>query len=211
LSFAIESGLLELADPETSARVYMLNSGSICEVVDIVDGIEVTCIDNGMPVVLLRAKDLKRTAYESREDLNKDEELKAKLESIRLQAGLMMNLRDVSGKVALKIFLIAEPLEDWLIYARTFILYVCHAVIGVLGAVSVTTVCVIPETIADSLAVLPEKGNSYSVEHPSGEFSVNLEVDYSGPQPNVHKAGLLRTARLLSKDEVFISAGVRDG
>ncbi|MDP6772174.1 MAG: PrpF domain-containing protein, partial [Anaerolineales bacterium] len=166
--FAIESGLLDTADPETSARVYMLNSGSICEVVvqtpngqldyagdtkidgvpgtaapvlcnymniagstcgalfpsgnlvDVIDGIEVTCIDNGMPVVLLRARDLERSGYESREELNNDSELKTKLESIRLQAGTIMNLGDVSGKVVPKLSLIAKPNDGGLIHTRTF-------------------------------------------------------------------------------------------
>ncbi|MBF8269690.1 MAG: 4-oxalomesaconate tautomerase, partial [Gammaproteobacteria bacterium] len=165
-----------------SASGALLPTGRL---IDMVDGIAVTCIDNGMPVVLLRAADLGRTGYEPRDALNKDEELKRKLEHIRLQVGPLMQLGDVSGKVVPKMTLIAAPVTGGMIHTRTFIPHTCHAAIGVLGAVSVATACVIPGTVADGLRVLPERGNGYSVEHPSGEFSVTLEIDYSGPLPDV--------------------------
>lgn len=254
--FAIESGMLGAQDSHTSARVYMVNSGSICEVIvqtprgkmeyagdarvdgvpgtaapvicnymdtagsacgallptgnliDLIDGVQLTCIDNGMPVVVLRAADLGRTGYESRDELNSDEELKGRLEHIRLQLGPKMNLGEVSGKVVPKMSLIAPAIAGGVIHTRTFIPHVCHAAIGVLGAVSVATACVIPGTVAQGMAVLPEGDNVFSVEHPTGEFSITLEVDYSGPQPEVRKAGLLRTARLLSRGEVLIPAGI---
>ena len=257
--FAIECGMLSADEPTTEARVYMINSGSICEVIvqtpdgrveyagdakvdgvpgtaapvicnymdtagsasgslfptgnltDDIDGIKITCIDNGMPVVLLRAGDLDRTGYETRDELNADEELKARLEHIRLQVGPKMNLGDVGGKVVPKMSLIAPPVTGGVVHTRTFIPHVCHAAIGVLGAVSVATACVIPGTIAEGMAVLPSQNNVYSVEHPTGEFSVTLEIDYSGPQPDVRKAGLLRTARLLSRGEVLIPAGIWTG
>jgi len=254
--FAVESGLLEATKGETTARVYMENSGSLCEViiqtpggrveyagdvkidgvpgsaapvicnymdiagsacgallptgrrVNVFDGVQVTCIDNGMPVVLIRAADLGRTAYESPADLNRDVELKSRLEAIRLQAGPAMGLGDVAAKVVPKMCLIAVPRQGGIIHTRTFIPHVCHAAIGVLGAVSVATACVIPGTVADGLARLPAAGKTYPVEHPEGEFSITLEIDYSGAIPDVKRAGLLRTARLLSRGEVFIPAGI---
>ena len=259
--FAIESGLLAADSPQTRARVYMTNSGSICEVIvqtpngqmeyagdakidgvpgtaapvicnymdvagsacgallptgkliDLIDGIEVTCIDNGMPIVLIRAQDLGCSGYESRDELNANVALKAKLESIRLQVGPMMNLGDVKDKVVPKMTLIAPPIEGGIIHTRSFIPHVCHAAIGVLAAVSVATACVIPGTVTGGIAMLPDKAaknvdTAYSVEHPTGEFSVTLEIDYSTPLPEVKSAGLLRTARLLSRGEVFIPADV---
>jgi 4-oxalomesaconate tautomerase len=256
--FAIESGMLRAGDPETRARLYLVNSASICEVIaqtpdgkmeyagdtwidgapgtaapvvcnyfdtagsacgsllptghltDTIDGIGVTCIDNGMPVVLLRAAELELTGYESPEALNANAALKAKLERIRLQAGPLMNLGDVTTKVVPKMSLLAPPRAGGIVCTRTFIPHVCHAAIGVLGAVSVATACVIPGTVTHGIAVLPARVNVYSVEHPSGEFSVTLEIDRSGPQPVVRRAGLLRTARLLSRGEVFIPAGIWD-
>jgi len=191
------------SDVAGSATGSLLPTGKL---VDVIDGIEVTCIDNGMPVVVLRAQNLGRTGYESRDDLNNDDELKSKLESIRLQLGPMMNLGDVSAKVVPKMSLIAAPTAGGLIHTRTFIPHVCHAAIGVLGAVSVATACVIPGTVAEGLAEIPKQGNTYSVEHPSGEFSVTLDIDNSGAMPEVRKAGLLRTTRLLSRGEVFVPA-----
>jgi len=207
--------------PGTAAPVicnYSDTAGSACgkllptgHLVDVIDGIRVTCIDNGMPVVLLRAADLARTGYERPEELNADAELKARLERIRLLAGPLMGLGEVGAKVVPKLSLIAAPTAGGIIHTRTFIPRVCHAAIGVLGAVSVATACIIPGTVAEGIAVLPADGKVYSVEHPSGEFSVTLEVDYSGPQPEVRRAGLLRTARLLSRGEVLIPAGIWNG
>jgi 4-oxalomesaconate tautomerase len=250
--FAIESGLMKANSPKTKARVYMTNSGSICEVVlntphgqveytgdaridgvpgtsapiicnyidvagsvtgslfptgnilDVIDEIEVSCIDNGMPVVIIRAEDLGRTGYESRDELNADDELKEQLERIRLLAGPLMNLGDVIDKVVPKMSIISPATSGGLINTRTFIPHVCHAAIGVLGAVSVATACVIPGTVADGIAELPGDGQAYSVEHPSGEFSVTLQIEHGGDFPEVRKAGLIRTARLLSKGEVYI-------
>jgi 4-oxalomesaconate tautomerase len=256
--FAIESGLLRAGDPETRARVCLVNSESICEVVvqtpqgrmgyagdaridgapgtaapvvcnyfdtagsacgsllptgnlvDTIVGVRVTCIDNGMPVVLLRASDFGRTGYESPDQLNGDTELKTKLERIRLQAGQLMNLGDVAKKVVPKMSLIAPPRAGGIVSTRTFIPHVCHAAIGVLGAVSVATASAVPGTVAEGVTALPTRGNVYSVEHPSGEFSMTLDIDSSGPLPVFRRAGLLRTARLLSRGEVFIPAGIWD-
>ena len=206
--------------PGTAAPIicnYMDTAGSATgslfptgNLIDNIDGTEVTCIDNGMPVVLLRATDLGITGYESRDELNEHEQLKARLEQIRLLAGPLMKLGDVSTKVVPKMSIIAAPVSGGVIHTRTFIPHTCHAAIGVLGAVSVATGCVIDGTVASGLCVLPDPGQPYSVEHPSGEFSVTLEIDYSGPLPDVNKAGLLRTARLLGRGEVLIPAGIWD-
>lgn len=194
-------------DVAGSATGSLFPTGNL---VDVIDDVEITCIDNGMPVVILRARDLGRSGYEGRDELNEDGELKARLESIRLQSGPRMNLGDVKDKVVPKMSLIAEPIQGGVIHTRTFIPHKCHAAIGVLGAVSVATACVIPGTVAQGMAVLPSDSDTYSVEHPSGEFSVTLEIDYSGDLPDVRKAGLLRTARLLSRGEVLIPAGIWD-
>jgi 4-oxalomesaconate tautomerase len=257
--FALEIGLLRTLPGETSARVYLVNSDSICEVVvqtpdgyveyagdtridgvpgtaapvrcnyfdvagsacgqllptgspvDAIDGVNVTCIDNGMPVVLIRATDLGRTGYEAPSALNADTELKSRLERIRLQVGPMMNLGEVAQKVVPKMALIAPPRSGGVVHTRTFIPHVCHAAIGVLGAVSVATACVIPGTVADGVAVQPSGTDIYSVEHPSGEFSINLEIGRTDGRPVVRRAGLIRTARLLARGEVLIPAAVWNG
>ncbi|HMT92691.1 4-oxalomesaconate tautomerase [uncultured Thiothrix sp.] len=199
--------------PGTSAPVicnYLDVAGSICGALlptgntkDLINGIPVTCIDNGMPVVVINAQDLGKTGYESCAELTNDSEFRAKLEALRLKIGPLMNLGDVTKKVVPKMTLIAPPQNGGHVSTRTFIPHTCHDAIGVLGAVSVATACILPNSVAEGIAVIPE-GNpkNLSVEHPSGEFSVELQQDANG---NVSKAGLLRTARLLSRGEVYVT------
>ncbi len=142
----------------------------------------VTCIDNGMPVVVIRAADLGRTGYETRDALNADAELKARIESIRLQAGPAMNLGDVTKKVVPKMSLIAPPRAGGALCSRTFIPHDCHSAVGVLGAVTLATAAVLPGSVADGVAVLPAgHRKAVSVEHPTGEFTVELELDPAAP------------------------------
>ncbi|WP_226505861.1 4-oxalomesaconate tautomerase [Pseudomonas sp. MWU16-30317] len=176
------------------------------QVRDRIDGIEVTCIDNGMPVVLLRAADLGLTGRESRADLNADEGLKARLESIRLQAGPLMNLGDVSARTVPKMSLIAAPMDGGAISSRTFIPHTCHASIGVFGAVSVASACLLEGSVAEGLAQVPEGALlNVSVEHPSGEFTVEIRRDNGV----ITGCGLLRTTRLLFDGVVCIPADLR--
>lgn len=173
-------------------------------VIDIIDGIEVSCVDNGMPVVNLRAKDFGITGYESKAALDANEDLKKRLESIRLQIGPKMNLGDVSQKTVPKMSLLSPAQDGGLVNTRTFIPHVCHAAIGVLGAVSAATGCIIPGSVADGIATVPEDFSLLSVEHPSGQFSVSLEAEFKGKELKIGKSGTVRTARIISKGEVFI-------
>ena len=172
---------------------------------DVIDDIEVTCIDNGMPVVVMRAADLGITGYEPRADLDTNEALKKRLESIRLQAGPSMNLGDVEKKSVPKMTLAAPPRAGGAIATRTFIPHRCHASIGVLGAVSVATACVLPGSTARALARVPDGDEKLvSVEHPSGETSVMMCVTaVENGTVEVSKAAVLRTARKLFEGRVF--------
>jgi 4-oxalomesaconate tautomerase len=181
-------------------------------VLDVVGGVEITCIDNGMPVVVLRAKDLGISGYETPQELDANRSLKARIEAIRLEIGPRMNLGDVKTKVVPKMSLIAPARAGGHVSTRTFIPHDCHAAIGVLGAVSVATACIMPGSVAEGIATVPPgKLKRMSVEHPSGEFSVTLEVGGTPERPEVLKAGLLRTARLIMRGEVLIPASVWPG
>jgi len=115
-----------------------------------------------------------------------------------------MGLGDVTSKVIPKMTLISEPKEGGNICTRTFIPHNCHSSIGVLGAVSVATACIFSKTVAYDIAVVPQTLNKQmSVEHPSGEFSVELRCDDSKGDLVIKKAGLLRTARILCKGEAY--------
>ena len=171
---------------------------------DVIDGVEVTCIDNGMPVVVMRALDLGIAGYESREDLDANEALKGRLESIRLQAGLLMNLGDVEDKSVPKMTLAAPPRVGGAVSTRTFIPHRCHASIGVLGAVSIATACVLPGSPAHALALVPDGDEKLvSVEHPSGETSVMIKVAIENGALEVSRAAIVRTARKLFEGRVF--------
>ena len=168
---------------------------------DIIDGVAVTCIDNGMPVVIINAADFGLTGHETREQLDSDEKLKKRLESVRLQAGPLMNLGDVRYKSVPKMTLISPASQGGAIATRTFIPHRCHASIGVLGAVSVATACLLPGSPAYAMAAIPATAEkSLSIEHPTGEMTVVLETAADGlPQ----SASILRTARKLMDGIVF--------
>jgi 4-oxalomesaconate tautomerase len=185
-------------DTAGSSCGALLPSGNA---VDEIDGVAVTMIDNGMPVVVMRASDMGITGTESREELEANEALRAKLESIRLQAGPLMNLGDVTEKSVPKMSMVSPALNGGAVSTRTFIPHRCHASIGVLGAVSVATAAALPGSPAVDVARV-EDGltKTLSVEHPIGEMTVILNMDEQG---QVASAALLRTARKLFDGLVF--------
>ena len=202
--------LIDFLDTAGSACGSLLPTGNV---VDTVDGIDVTCIDNGMPVVLLRATDLGATGTETREELNAAADIRKRIESIRLHIGAAMNLGDVEEKVVPKMCLISPPVSGGTINTRCFIPHVCHASIGVLAAVTVGTACVLPGSVAYDIAQVPE-GNpkAISVEHPTGEFSVELETGEPVDSiPQIRRAALLRTTRRLMEGNALIPAEIWDG
>ncbi|MDH0301714.1 MULTISPECIES: 4-oxalomesaconate tautomerase [unclassified Pseudomonas] len=170
---------------------------------DRVDGLEVTCIDNGMPVILLRAEDLGLTGQESPETLDADDALKARLESIRLQMGPRMNLGYVNQRNVPKMCLVSAPCQGGTISTRSFIPHRCHASIGVFAAVSAATACLIEGSVTQGLAMTGSGDQQrLSVEHPSGEFSVEVRMRAG----QIVGCGLVRTARLLFDGHVCIAA-----
>lgn len=172
-----------------------------CNAADMIDGTEVTLIDNGMPCVILRAADLGISGTETREELEANDTLKARLEAIRLQAGPLMNLGDVTDKSVPKMTMLSPPRSGGAISTRTFIPHRCHASIGVLGAVSVATACLIEGAVGSEMAAIPEGARkSMPIEHPIGETTVITEMDESG---SVIASGILRTARKLFDGIVF--------
>lgn len=189
---------LEFRDTAGSSCGALLPTG---KAVEEVNGVRVTLIDNGMPCVVMKAEDLGITGYEDRDSLDANEALKARIEAIRLAVGERMKLGDVREKSVPKMMLTAPPRNGGAITVRSFIPHRAHASIGVLGAVSVATACLIPGSPAAEVAAIPG-GNpkTLSVEHPTGEMSCVLELDGSGA---VRSAALLRTARKLMDGLVF--------
>ncbi|HYD06486.1 MAG TPA: PrpF domain-containing protein, partial [Reyranella sp.] len=159
---------------------------------------------NGMPCVVVKAEDVGATGYETREELESVAfaGVRDRIEAIRLAAGPLMNLGDVRQKSVPKMNLVAPPRAGGAISARAFIPHRAHASIGVLGAVTVATACLIEGSPAADVAQVPAgTRKTLSVEHPTGEMSCVLETDDAG---TVVSAAILRTARKLMDGMIYV-------
>ncbi len=189
---------LEFRDTAGSSCGALLPTGNA---IDMVNGVAVTLIDNGMPCVVMKAQDVGITGYEDRDWLDANSDLKARIEAIRLAVGEAMNLGDVREKSVPKMMLVAPPRNGGAITVRSLIPHRAHATVGVLGAVSVATACLIAGSPAAQVAHIPAGARKLlSVEHPTGEVSCMLELDADGA---VVSAALLRTARKLMDGVVY--------
>jgi len=177
---------------------------------DLVEGVPVTCIDNGMPVVCLKASDVGLTGYEEPAAIEADATVRAKVESIRLAAGPIMNLGDVTNKTVPKMTLLAKAQRGGAVATRMFIPHRVHEAIGVFGAVSVATACLVPGSVAAEVSgsPAPEGFTELEIEHPTGSFTVSMDLEVKDGAVIVHRAALLRTARLLMRGEVLVPASV---
>ena len=189
---------VEFRDTAGSSCGSLLPTGNA---VDVIEGVECTLIDNGMPCVVFNAGDIGASGYEDREELDNWTELKARIEAIRREAGPLLNLGDVAEKSVPKMMLVAPPRNGGAITVRSFIPHRAHASIGVLGAVTVATACLVAGSPAAKVAEVPEgRRKTLSIEHASGEMSCVLEADEAG---EIVSAALLRTARKLMDGVVF--------
>ncbi len=203
--------------PGTAAAIpieFLDVAGSSCgalfptgTVRDEVDGVEVTCIDNGMPVVLIAAADLGKSGLESPAELEDDASLRERIERMRLQLGPRMNLGDVARKTVPKMTLVSPPRAGGTLNTRSFIPHRVHEAIGVLGAVSVATAAATPGSVAARLAG-PFRAGRLDIEHPTGFFTVEMDVEPDGHLIKVRRSALLRTARKLMRGEVFVPSQV---
>ena len=178
--------------------------------VDIVEGVRVTCIDNGMPVVCIKAEDLGLTGYEEPLDIEANAAVCDKVERIRLAVGPLMKLGDVANKSVPKMPLLAPAKSGGAVATRTFIPKRVHEAIGVFGAVSVATACLVPGSVAHEVSGCSSTGatTTLDIEHPSGYFTVSMDVSTQGDGLTVDFCALMRTARLLMRGDVFIPSSI---
>jgi 4-oxalomesaconate tautomerase len=174
----------------------LLPTGRAC---DVIDGVDCTLIDNGMPVVVLRAADFGLTGQESRDEIEAMMDVKTRIEAIRRQAGPLMGLGNVAEASVPKMTLVSAPVRGGAISTRSFIPTRVHASVGVFAAVSVATACLLPDSPAAALAVVPADGR-FRIEHPTGAAEVFLD---RGPEGRLRGAGTIRTARMLMEGRVF--------
>ena len=192
--------VLDFAGTEGSATGALLPTGRVA---DVIEGLTVTCVDNGMPVVVVPAAELGRTGYETVAELEADDRLGRRVRELQLAAGRLMGLGDVSGASVPKISLVAAPADGGTICTRTFIPIRVHESIGVLGAVSVVTALLLDGAAGASLAAAKPGQTRFDVEHPAGHLEVEVELDQAGRPPTVLRSGVVRTARKLFDGIVF--------
>jgi len=199
--------MLDFQDVEGSNCGSLLPTGNA---VDRIDGIRLTCIDNGMPVVMMRASDFGKSGYETPAELEADVELATKIEAIRLQTGSMMKLGNVKEKTVPKMTLLAPARTGGTISTRTFIPHRVHEAIGVLGAASVAAACLVPGSMANTVSEITGTSGPTSmvIEHPTGSFIVEMDVSTTTDQIVVRRTALLRTARKLMQGSVFVPASI---
>ncbi|MFZ3206616.1 MAG: 4-oxalomesaconate tautomerase [Pseudomonas sp.] len=177
------------------------------QVRDRFDGVEVTCIDMAMPMVLMHAAALGKTGYESPAELDADSELLARLESIRLQAGRAMGLGDVSQMVIPKPVLLSSPRNGGALNTRYFMPHNCHRSLAATGAIGLASACALPGSVAHDLA--PVNGPTLvKLEHAGGQIEISLEPA-AGDSPEAMRASLIRTARRLFTGDVYVPSSRR--
>jgi 4-oxalomesaconate tautomerase len=192
---------IDLAFPGGAGPVFPTG-----RLVDEFAGVVVTCVDAGMPVVVLRAGDLGLDGTEAPADLEERAELRARLEDIRLAAGPAMGLGDVRDTTVPKLTIVSAPRNGGTVTTRTFIPHRVHAAIGVLGAVSVAVAVRTPGTVASF-----ESSADVRIEHPTGTFDVTVDLEPDGAATRVRRSGLVRTARKLSDGLVWPRSGKAAG
>lgn len=191
---------LEFEDTAGGTTGALLPTG---EIVDRIEGVDCTLVDNGMPVVVMEAADLGITGYESCADLEANQTLRSRLETIRHKAAELMGLGDVSNSTIPKLTMVAPPRDGGTLCTRTFIPHRCHDAIGVLGAVSVATAAILPGSPAARVAA-PHSNGSIVLEHPTGTFEAIADITVGEDGiPKVERAGIVRTARKLMDGVVF--------
>jgi len=189
-------GRLRISDTGTegSATGRLLPTGRVR---DVVDGVEVTCVDNGMPVVLAEAASFGLAGDEPVERLAADSALRQRIDGLRRKAALEMGLGDVAGAPVPKTVLVAPPRDGGQVATRSFIPVQPHTAIGVLAAVSAVTGLLLPGAVGHEILAAHQPDGVVDVEHPTGHLLVDVAVEVSGDAVRVRRSGVVRTARKL--------------
>ncbi len=198
--------LLNFMDVVGGVTGALLPTGKL---IDSFDGVQVTCMDVAMPIVIARAADMGLTGHETAAELDENKPLMARIEAIRLQAGEAMGLGNVFKSVTPKFAILAPPQSGAAVTARYFMPWTCHPSMAVTGAQCLASCVLTPGSIAEGIA-RPPAGNPALVRiaHPMGEIEVTVDAE-SGPEGfRLRSAGLVRTARLLARGEVYVPSGV---
>lgn len=208
--------------PGTSAPValqFMETVGSVTgallptgHLIDRIDGIDVTCIDVAMPMVIARAECFGLTGYETAAELDENTAFYARMEAMRRKAGEKMGMGDVAQSVIPKVGLLAPARQGGTLAARYFMPWKCHPTMAVTGAQCLASCVLTPGTVADGLATLPAGSPAkITLEHASGMIDVVVDFERDSDGITLKSAGLVRTARKLAAGEIFVPTPVWGG
>lgn len=176
---------------------------------DRIGGIEVSCVDVAMPMMIARASDFGITGFETRDQLEADRPLFERMEAVRLEAGRRMGMGDVAKSVTPKIGLIAPPRGDGHFSVRYFMPWSTHPTLAVTGSQCLAACALAPGTVAEGIAEPIDPSPAVvRIEHPVGEMEVTVTYELSGKDFRFESAGLVRTARLIARGEVLIPSEV---
>ena len=196
---------MQVAGSSTGA---FLPTGNI---IDTIDGIDVTCMDVAMPMVIARAADFGLTGHETREGLDANRAFFDRMEAIRIQAGALMGMGDVTKSVTPKFGLVAPAKPGGTLAVRYFMPWTTHPTVAVTGSQCLASCALTPGSVADGLVTPPAKGPlTVTLEHPMGLLDVIIDYDITDGAFNHISAGLMRTCRKIAKGEVFVPKSIWD-
>ncbi|MEM7774230.1 MAG: 4-oxalomesaconate tautomerase [Pseudomonadota bacterium] len=176
---------------------------------EIIDGIEVTCVDVAMPMCIARASDFGLTGYETVEALDANRAFYERMEAIRIEAGRRMGLGDVTKSVTPKFGLVGPARSGGAFTARYFMPWNCHPTLAVTGSQCLAACALTPGTVAYDLLQTPVSPATITIEHPMGAIDVTMTFERSGNDGvTIEAAGLVRTARLLARGDLLIPGDV---
>ena len=196
---------MQVAGSSTGA---FLPTGNI---VDTIDGIDVTCMDVAMPMVIARAADFGLTGHETREELDANRAFFDRMEAIRIQAGALMGMGDVTKSVTPKFGLVAPAEQGGTLAVRYFMPWTTHPTVAVTGSQCLASCALTPGSVADGLVTPPANGPlTVTLEHPMGLLDVIIDYDITDGAFNHISAGLMRTSRKIAQGEVFVPKSIWD-
>jgi hypothetical protein len=172
--------------------------------VDSIYSTEVTCIDAATPVVLIKASDLGKTGNETPSELDNDTEFMSRLESIRLKAGELMGLGNVSNSVIPKPILLSPANHGGTVNARYFVPHKCHKSLAVTGSIAIVTACCLPGTVAAKLIGNKDSESYFTLEHPSGKIELNAQRKEDNLSA-LNSVSVIRTARKILSGTVYLN------
>jgi len=197
---------LQFMDTVGGATGAFLSTGSLR---DTFDGIEVTCMDVAMPMVIARADAFGLTGYETVAELNENRDFFARMEAVRIKAGEAMGIKDVAKSVTPKFGLLAPARDGGTVAARYFMPWTAHPTMAVTGAQCLASCVLTPGSVASGLANLPNEAPAkITLEHASGMIDVLVDYEITNDGITLKSAGLVRTARLLARGEVMVPRGI---